>query len=1401
MKKVAIDISNANIHYLNNIDLKVFFCEIVCIVGVSGSGKSTLVKYCINDLARSRHLALSEYSEYNMGASVDKNDVVSFVNYLEQGVLQGNFRSIVGTATSIIQKLRKMILPHLVVTDSCDEIIPAINTDIFVKWKDKFFSNESLDIIVNLEKMVLGPASRYLTTELLQHNISHFLVVDAQNGFNSIGKVYTIEQFRRLVCKSHKDIYVVFSNVKKENDIGAIFDLSIDLYPQKNCYIKLYNETNSIVFSLYDNLISLNDRFVYIKPVDQLLSFNSRGILSGQCEKCHGLGFVSEYLYDDLFLRSAKPIVDGGINLPFNDVKKDYLYLTGLCDEIRGVLFHFQCPLDSSWSNLSLKIQNILCQGDEKIIFQPIGLEKKAKGKKKIFIGIFQRIEDKIAGKSAAAERFKTFKRDIVCNECYGTKFNYAARSLKFQDLTIDNIFGLTIQHLRDWLRSLEGISSNEAELQALLLICDSCINLGLGHLQLNRSVDTLSGGEAQRLRIGRELWAVVSNCTYVLDEPSRGMHTYDVKNLFSVFKLLQTYGNSILLVEHNPYIIAQADRVIELGPEGGACGGDIIYDGPPKCKENPSDLPMLTSYNYSNHTEWLHIKNINENNIVAQKLTIPLRKMVCLTGVSGSGKSTLLTKVILPTLTKNYQKEAFHTENLSIQLSTEVESIEVVLFSQDVLNGNHRSKILTQLDIGDLFRDWFYKESNAEQYKLQPSSFSTNTIEGQCPICGGIGYINDSFSNFLTCSDCLGSGFNIAVTFVKIENMSIVEWMNLPFIDMQNKELLPGKIKEIVNIACDLGLGHLCLGRSIPTLSGGECQRLKVIKSLLAFNKKKDKRKLHLVLLMDEPVAGLHGKDIDKLLGLLKKHTIDQGHTLIAIEHNLQFISQSDWIVEMGPGGAELGGNILFSGILHDLMSEKNSFLPTHNSLKNNNVSIDSIAQRVDFKEAKVTIENKVKSFRHYLKKDGDFNIEDDAQISPAYLLNRLNFQSNRIANILGIDVLLYKIFALITNSKDSNAFLDLNVIKAKSYDLFQKNWRIGWIPCVNDSEVVSIDDIYVQIRQHVKDKQLWFDGRNIRKNFPSKDEKLDYRLIILLMDSQEDFETVFHEAICLGRGVIGLVSMNSTCNIYSTRMIDSNYIRYGARTRDYQIYSPISRKFCCKTCYGKGVIESVELDFIFDDLGCNVAEDRLWSKYALEVLKPFRRNILIPTIKRLKDAQIIDLDKKVSDMSKYEKDIFLYGFPYRSFLKKNGNVNHVSDYYKWSGISKIVLTNMWKASSRSWAEKLDRSKHEISCPECQGSGMGWEARSSISNGIKVEDIVLSYTVSDMSDWLVSLLDISIELKFLIEKLLLILSKLPSDLKIFEFMKNCDQDTQNFAIDMYIQNNKLSGADIDRLM
>jgi excinuclease UvrABC ATPase subunit len=608
----------------------------------------------------------------------------------------------------------------------------------------------------------------------------------------------------------------------------------------------------------------------------------------GMCQKCRGLG--KQIKVDvDMLLDKDKTIREGAINHPDHKIGG-----WNWREIVAANIF----DVDKKIKDFSEKELN------DFLYTKAIPIEKKhgAGTYSKNFEGIARKLERIYVNKAReemSKERKDAYQKYFVysdCGSCGGSRINENARSVKVNGKTIPELINMEFSELYDFLGTIKGEIARPM-VQKMRQILSHLMEIGVGYLSLNRSVATLSGGESQRVKMARQLDCDLVDIMYILDEPSIGLHPRDISKLIEMLVKLKEKGNSVFVVEHEPAVIKCAEHVIDIGPKAGNLGGEIIYSGTfeglKKSKGLTAEYLNRSEKVNNNRKKWkefIEIKNVSLHNLKNVSTRIPLGVMTCITGVAGSGKSSLINDVFIK------------------------ENKDAVIIDQSPVGKSSRSNPATYIGVFDLIRKEF-----ASATKSNPSLFSFNS-KGACPKCKGLGTISYEMSFMdevkVVCDECSGKRYKEEVLKLKYKGKNIFDILSMTIRELgdffENKE-----IKRKLKVLCDVGLEYLELGQPLSTLSGGECQRIKLASEL---HKKGN------VYVMDEPTVGLHMADIDNLMKIIKS-LVDNNNTVVVIEHNLDVIKHADWVIDLGPEGGSRGGHVIFEGTPENLIKSEKSY------------------------------------------------------------------------------------------------------------------------------------------------------------------------------------------------------------------------------------------------------------------------------------------------------------------------------------------------------------------------------------------------------------------------------------------------------------------------------------------
>lgn len=645
-------------------------------------------------------------------------------------------------------------------------------------------------------------------------------------------------------------------------------------------------------------------------------SFNTR---EGACPECEGMGQVLSVNLEAV-LDDSKSLEDGAVIVwegKYLQFQTEALYHTFDC-------LGLDRPVNRPLADYSARQRQILIEGTDRDAEANAGRAPKTAAEGR-FEGIIPMLKRRLKDKGGLTDKLKPYFIEQECPVCHGEQLNAQVREAEVMGTRLPELNSLSLTALRDWLHELAQNLTESERLLVQVYLDDletkigRLVKIGLGYLTLNRQTMTLSGGEAQRIQLAAAMDSEITGILYLLDEPTAGLHPKDTEGLIAVLKELRDRGNSVIVIEHDPDVMKEADFLIEIGPGSGIHGGELIAQGSLKdLMNNPSSvtgqslkrgIPLKTQVRQPRGK--IEIRNASLHNLKHLNAKLPCGVLTSVTGVSGSGKSTLIFDLL-----------AGGTCDKAEILGME-QFDQIITLNQDPMVRMKRSSAATWTGLAAEIRKLFAALPDAKEAGFSEKMFSANVPGGRCERCEGLGTITSNLLFFedieVPCPECGGRQFQEAVLAVRCHGYSIHDVLKLTADEAVSVFADQKKIMSILSLMQEVGLGYLPLGQPVTTLSGGEVQRLKLLKELL------DRKKKQSLILLDEPTAGLHMQDVGAFLILLNK-LVDQGSTVICVEHNLQVISASDWIVDMGPGGGEHGGRIIASGTPAQLRSLSSS-------------------------------------------------------------------------------------------------------------------------------------------------------------------------------------------------------------------------------------------------------------------------------------------------------------------------------------------------------------------------------------------------------------------------------------------------------------------------------------------
>ena len=930
----TIEVLGARVHNLKNIDISIPREKLVVITGLSGSGKSSLAFDTIYAEGQRRYIeTFSAYARQFLGGlerpDVDKIDGLSPVIAIEQKTTNKSPRSTVGTITEIYDFLRLLYA-------RAGEAYSYISDQKMVSYTDeqikelivKDFSGKRISILAPIIRARKGHYA-----ELFQQITKQGFVKVRVNG-----KVQDLLPGMKLDRYKTHDIEIVIDRLSiennSENEKRIADSIKTAMYHGDNVLLVLDQDSDEVRY-FSRNLMCPTSGISYQNPEPNLFSFNSP---KGACESCKGLGTVHEINLNKIIPNSKLSIKNGGF-APLGEYKSSWIFKQL---EVIGEKFNFTIT-DTIDKIPDEALQVILYGGKEKFTVESksLGITKEYKIE---FDGISNFIKNQYnESPSTSVKRWaKEFMDEIDCNECLGSRLKKEATYFRINKKNIFELSTMDISDLSVWFDHLADNLSEKQKTIATEIIKEIkdrllfLVNVGLDYLSINRSSKSLSGGEAQRIRLATQIGSQLVGVLYILDEPSIGLHQRDNEKLIRSLEKLRDIGNSVLVVEHDKDMIQRADYVIDIGPKAGKFGGEIISKGTPKSLLNETTITAMylngkkkieiPSARRQGNGKFLKLIGATGNNLKNITIDIPLGKLVCVTGVSGSGKSTLINETLYPIL-----NAYFFNGVKKPQPYKKIEGLEhidkVIDIDQSPIGRTPRSNPATYTDVFSEIRSLFTLTTEAMIRGYKAGRFSFNVTGGRCETCEGSGVrtIEMSFlpDVYVECESCQGKRFNRETLEIRYKGKSISDVLNMTVDEAVSFfENIPKIFRKVKTIQ-DVGLGYITLGQQSTTLSGGEAQRIKLATEL----SKKDTGNTFYI--MDEPTTGLHFEDIRVLMDVIRT-LVDKGNSILIIEHNMDVIKLADYIFDIGPEGGKGGGEVVAKGTPEEIIKNKKSYTAT---------------------------------------------------------------------------------------------------------------------------------------------------------------------------------------------------------------------------------------------------------------------------------------------------------------------------------------------------------------------------------------------------------------------------------------------------------------------------------------
>lgn len=925
----TITILGARVHNLKNIDVEIPRCSLTVITGLSGSGKSSLAFDTIFAEGQRRYIETFSAYARNFLGNLERPDVdmisgLSPVISIEQKTTNKNPRSTVGTSTEIYDFLRLLFA-------RVGEAYSYVTGEKMVKYTEE----QILDLLLR----DFSGKKVYLLAPLIKNRKGHYKeLFDSirRKGYLYVrvdGAIQEIVNGMKVDRYKNHDIEVVVDRlvIQEKDDKRLVQSISTAMKLGDGEMLVYDFDTNEIRH-YSRRLMCPTSGISYSDPAPHDFSFNSP---RGACPRCKGLGYVSLIDVDKVIPDRSLSVKEGGI-APLGKLRQAMIFW-----EIQAILQNYDCTLETPLSQVPEDAIDEIINGSSERLRIPSEIIHATNDYYVVYEGLvkfIQQMQDSEV--SASVQKWaEQFSRTAECPECCGKRLNKQALHFRIADKNIAEVAEMDLSELYEWVLSVNDILSDRRRkiapeiLKEIRVRLSFLLDVGLDYLSLSRSSMSLSGGESQRIRLATQIGSQLVNVLYILDEPSIGLHQRDNIRLINSLKALRDTGNTIIVVEHDQEMMENADYIVDIGPQAGRRGGEVVFQGTYK---NMLKRDTLTSKylkgtlrigvpaeRRKGNEKSIWLRGAHGNNLKNVDVEIPLGTLICVTGVSGSGKSTLINDTLQPILSQHFYRSL--RDPLPYDSIEGLDNIDkVVNVDQSPLGRTPRSNPATYTGIFNDIRSLFVELPEARIRGYKPGRFSFNVKGGRCEACSGNGYktieMNFLPDVYVPCEECHGKRYNRETLEVRFRGKSIADVLDMTINQavefFVNQPVILNKIKVLQ----DIGLGYVKLGQPSTTLSGGESQRVKLATEL---GKRETGKTLYI---LDEPTTGLHFEDIRVLLDVLNR-LVDRGNTVIVIEHNMDVVKCADWLIDMGPDGGRGGGKLIFEGTPEQLVASKKGY------------------------------------------------------------------------------------------------------------------------------------------------------------------------------------------------------------------------------------------------------------------------------------------------------------------------------------------------------------------------------------------------------------------------------------------------------------------------------------------
>jgi excinuclease ABC A subunit len=1363
----TIEIVGATANNLKNLDVQIPRTAATLVIGPSGSGKSSLLANTLAVEANARMKRFLGVAQDHLEAS----EVAAFVGplpacvHFAQGAFRASQRTTVSTASGLLSVLRRLFLKFSVPwAESQDEPVPPPSAATYAAWLRRHYRGRITVSAIPLRFVASNGVDAARRLRSLGFERATLRSETDPPKVWETGRIVELDRFNPLSPERRHILEVEVGLLhlpdRSGSALAAILDRAFDA-GRGSVVVELHDagpelaELRGPRGTLLDsNLHHVHPAFatVFAPPSEPLLSFNMPGNeRSGACRECLGTGQALSVPETALVNRADLSLHAGALSLW---TEKNYKHVNIQHETVEGLRGLHGFDPDVPWAKLSTSARRLILEGSH-----GVGVEDRDRrtGRRlsppRPFEGFVPAILRRFSTGSSASERLSHLVSRGPCPSCSGTRWSPQARALRVGDLGIADLLAADFAELGRMTEPDGSFARQvppEASTQVSLLhhMARSFVQVGLGHLSGDRGMLTLSEGEARRVRLAGLLEARGRGLGLLLDEPARGLHEQDIAELVESLRRLKRH-HTVILNDHRLSLARAVDLVIELGPGAGERGGRIVHSGPPAEVLRADDPPHIDRPRLPvpDRHPFLEIRGGTLHTLRDVNARIPLGRLVCITGVSGSGKSNFVRGVLMPALQAELGDKV-DLEDFALRQQGSWKSlrgagrIEAVLaLDQRKPEANRRSLVATLLGVAESLRKEYAAQPEARSLGLQATDFGLNAGRGRCPDCLGLGEREEA-GEWVPCSRCGGRRFGEEVLAVRMAGLNIAEALSTSIENLIDGRLsLGGGFPDLLRLLTDLDLGYVTLGRRVDQLSGGEVQRLRIAHRLW----RRSAGSLFLVL--DEPSAGLHPRDVERLLRVLDRIVEEGSNTVVLVEHNLDLIRASDWILDFGPGGGPAGGKLLGQGppeAIQTLDTPTGRVLSHPSSLRGL-TSHPRAEPRTGVPAPEPVDVARARRARSWLQLLLGHEVAippsseggEDGLEGLAVEVNAEGLTERRPHEIGSLDLEIARLFLAASPSPSS---------LEEEGERFVRAWR-------------EAPQARLLIQPLLSELQIWGSKipSSVLKEAQARLESLGLRLepsreknpaafratgprLLPEAATAESRQRALSDALALGAGYVELRDgKGRLLEALRTRCLDMDAAIVAPLAMTSVSLSRTHAAGACPACKGSGSLPHLNLDLLARNRGTSPDSEAFFTPEALAVLKGVRRGSMIPFFRRLAQEDLWDLRKPFDQLAAPEREILLDGYWRRpgpgSFLKaRKADPQEVASWLRWDGLYRAVLDQLDRSPNAAWAEAVRRSLRAVECTVCRATGLAPHCRVVERDGRSLADWIRTGQVGELS-------------------------------------------------------------------